>query len=431
MENNLNLPEFKDIVEDLQDLEKSYISLNINQKQSNFEYKLLKKAKEKGLSTEELRKIFQEYYTEKRLFKNIDNWLEQTSVFSLLQRLSAIIGVSTLILGAITFLPTQQEQKRNQIKSNNIEKERAHYEAWNIINSNQVKSGSGRITALQNLANDRVSLSGLEVPKAFLFDIDLGGAELYRANFQEADLYRADFSSKPKQSNPKQCDLWILSIFADCKSRDELESRKTELERANFKGAILYEAKFNNTSLVDINNSDFDEGQNIQNPHVDIYRADFSPVYLIEESQIENIIETECFMNKPVIQCTRATNAEFIGANLKHADFTKASLKGANFSQADLECASFRGAIFNKEQDESKDLSEFIEPTNFTNANLKGADFRDLAISTKGDPKRGVLPEQIKQAKNWKQAQYSNNFLTELGLSKQNHQPHDCKVFQK
>ncbi|MEL7409365.1 MAG: pentapeptide repeat-containing protein, partial [Cyanobacteria bacterium J06558_2] len=135
--------------------------------------------------------------------------------------------------------------------------------------------------------------------------------------------------------------------------------------------------------------------------------------------------------NKPIIQCTRATNAEFIGANLRYADFTKASLKGADFSHADLECASFRGAIFNKEQQESKDLSESIKPTNFTDANLKGADLRDLAISTDGD-KRGILPEQIKKAKNWKQAQYSDAFLTdELGLSKEDHQPHNCETFQK
>ena len=106
-------------------------------------------------------------------------------------------------------------------------------------------------------------------------------------------------------------------------------------------------------------------------------------------------------------------------------------MKGANFSHADLECASFRGAIFNKEQDESKDLSESIKPTNFNHANLKGADLRDLAVSTEGDPKRGVLPEKIKEAKNWKQAQYSDTFLDELELSKQDHQPYDCNTFQK
>ncbi|MEL6440909.1 MAG: pentapeptide repeat-containing protein [Cyanobacteria bacterium J06621_8] len=433
MTHNSDLLKFEDIKKDLEELEKLYVSLKQNSGQNNFEYKLLEKAKKLGLTTEELRKIFQEFYTEKKLLKNIDNWLEQTSFFSLLQRLSTIVGVTTLILGAVTFLPTQQEQKRNQITSNNIERQRSHYEAWNIINSNQVRAGSGRTIALQNLAEDGVSLNGLEVPGAFLFDIDLGGAALYRANFQGADLYRADFSNKPEQNNPKQCNIWIIKIFADCKPKDKLKSRKTELERANFKGAILYEAKFNNTDFVnrENSNSNLEETQNSQNPNVDIYRADFSPLYLGEENKIKNIIETECFMNKPIIQCTRATNAEFIGANLRYADFTKASLKGADFSHADLECASFRGAIFNKEQQESKDLSESIKPTNFTDANLKGADLRDLAISTDGD-KRGILPEQIKKAKNWKQAQYSDAFLTdELGLSKEDHQPHNCETFQK
>jgi BTB/POZ domain-containing protein KCTD9 len=342
--------------------------------------------------------------------------------FEGLTNLSALITAITIVISAITFLPNQQKQERNQIQKNQIDTDRSHYEAWNIINNNKVQASSGRITALQNLAKDRVSLNGLEVPGAFLFNIYLGGAELYRANFQGADLYRSDFSSKPQQNNPKQCSWLILNKFADCKSKEELQPRQTELERANFRGTTLYEAKFNA--------ADSSQEKN-ENLGVDLYRADFSAFYLEEKNKMQNILQIECFMNEPIIKCTRAINTEFIGTNLKQADFTKASLKGANFSNANLECASFRGAIFNKEQEKSKDLTEPIKPTKFTNANLKGTDLRDLATPTKGDQNRGISPEQIKEAKNWETAKYSEPFLTELGLSKQNYKPYNCETFQK
>lgn len=438
---------WNDLQKDIEELDRFYTSVN---PEENFEIKLIEKAKKHQLEIEQLRKIFNEYYNEKRKLNNLDKWLEKTPYLSLIQRLSTVIGVITLLLSAITFIPTQQEQKRISIQKNKIDTDRSHYEAWSIINNNnKVQASSGRVTALQNLIKDRIPLDGLEVPGAFLFNVDFRGAKLYRANFQGADLYRSDFSSKPQQSNPKQCNWWILDIFADCKPEEELQKRKTELERANFRGATLYEAKFNDSDSID-------KKQN-EEPDVDIYRADFSSFYLTEKKEgkqrqeedqkycedkypndsnakneclVQKLLETECFLNKPVIQCTRAVNTEFIGANLKYADFTKASAKGANFSHADLECASFRGAIFNKEQDQSKDLRDPIKPTNFTKANLKGADFRDLAISTKGDPKRGILPEQIKKATDWKQAKYSEAFKKELGLSKQD-EPHDCEVFQK
>jgi uncharacterized protein YjbI with pentapeptide repeats len=374
-------------------------------------------------------------------------------LFEGLKNLSALITAITIVISAITFLPNQQKQERNQIQKNQIDTDRSHYEAWNVINNNKVQASSSRITALQNLAKDRVSLNGLEVPGAFLFSIDLGGADLYRANFQGSDLYLADFSSKPKQNNPFiRCSIFGFTQFFDCKSEQELQERRTELERVDFKGAILYEVKFNDKDPQD---------KESKEPDVDLFRADFRPLYLTKnpekkalyeqdkqecstkysndnkdrdrtECLTEKLIEKECDANDPIIQCTRAVNAEFIGANLKYADFTKANLKGANFTDANLECASFRGAIFNSVETEDPNITnKIVKPTDFTNANLKGADLRDLATPTKGDPIRDISPEQIKKAKNWEQAKYSDSFLEKLGLSKQNHKPFDCKSYQK
>jgi hypothetical protein len=150
---------------DLEELERLYINLKQGKDQSSFEYELIAKAKESDIDVEQYRKIFKEYYTDKRLLKNLDNWLEETSFFSLIQRFTTLIGVVTLVVSAITFLPTQQGQKRTELARKKIEQDRANYEAWGIINGNRVDSNgnliqasSGRITALQNLNRNRVSL---------------------------------------------------------------------------------------------------------------------------------------------------------------------------------------------------------------------------------------------------------------------------------
>jgi uncharacterized protein YjbI with pentapeptide repeats len=419
------------IKKSLENLEKIYINLRPGKDQASFEYELITKAKENNLEPEQYRKIFKEFYTEKRILKNLDNWIEETSFFSLVQRLTTLIGVVTLVIGAITFLPTQQAQRRTDLGRNKIEQDRANYEAWGIINGNRVdndgkliQASSGRITALQNLNKNRVPLQGLEVPKAFLLGIDLGGADLYRANFQGADLYRANFSSKPARTNPWTCSWAGWTQLMECKSEEDLQEWRTELERVNFRGTILHGARFNDQNLADDKNSE---------PSVDLFRADFSPYYKknIPPEKTSDLLAIECFSKEPIIQCARAVNAEFVGANLKSADFTKANLKGASFKKANLECVSFRGAIFNSIKDEDPNLPEGVKPTNFEKANLRGADFRDLAFPTPGDKIRGLSTEQIKKGDNWQEALYSPELLKELGLSSPSYKPFSCPVYDQ
>lgn len=422
------------IKEDLEELEKLYINLKQGKNQASFEYELITKAKESDIDVEQYRKIFKEYYTDKRLLKNFDNWLEETSFFSLLQRFTTLIGVITLVISAITFLPTQQVQRRTELARKTIEQDRANYEAWGIINGNRVDSNgnliqasSGRIIALQNLNKNRVPLQGLEIPEAFLLGIDLGGADLYRANFQGADLYRASFSSRPAKTNPWICSWAAWTQLIDCQSKEDLQGWNTDLERVNLRGSILYGTKFNSHETSRGSNSE---------PNVDLFRADFSPFYRGKGNEDRPFNKTsdmaiECFSEKPVIQCTRAVNAEFIGSNLKSADFTKANLKGANFKDANLECVSFRGAIFNSVNDKDPNLSEGVYTTKFEGANIRGADLRDLAVPTSGDKIRGLSGEQIKKAKNWQEALYSPALLKELGLSGQSHKPFICPVFDQ
>jgi uncharacterized protein YjbI with pentapeptide repeats len=419
-----SVPQWEKLKGDLDVLDQLYTS---GEQQDNFEYELISISKKNHLDSEELRRIFNEYHIERRKLKRLNDWFDKTSFFSLLQRFSTIIGVLTLVLSAITFLPTQQQQRKTETERKNIEKDRSHYEAWAIINNNRVdikgnliKASSGRTTALQNLNRDRVSLQSIELPESFLLGIDLSGADLYRSDFRGADLYRANFSSLPMQVNPNACGLWEWTKLVDCKSQEEIKERRTDLQRANFSGAILYGVNFNAPKS---NNSEINKKLG-----VNLFRADFRPFYIrkfrsnedkISQQCIKNATSTECLLTiecsmvrNPIIQCVRAVNATFIGANLKAVDFTKADLKGSNFEDSDLECATFRGAIFNQvKRIDSIDLPEGISPTNFKAANIRGVDFRDVI---------DLSPSQVKQAVNWQEAIYSPSFAANLGLSPQN-----------
>lgn len=438
--------------QDLKELDRLYMSSN---QEDNFEFNIAIKAKKNNLEPEQLRKIFHEYYNEKRKLYYLDLWLGKTPFFSLVQRFSTIIGVITLLISAITFLPSQQQQKRISIEAKNIEENRSHYEAWSIINNNRadktgniIKTSSGRISALENLNQDKIALSGLEVPETLLIRIRLPGADLYRANFKGTDLYRATFNSIPKRSNPNTCLLLGWTQLINCKNQDELKARRTDLQRANFRGAILYGTTFNapnqkpDKTEEDLSNASNQKSDKTEEDlSVNLLRADFRPLILIEknfekekescrkntniryEQCLENkiipkLLNIECTMlRNPILQCARVINTEFFGANLKSVDFTKADIKGARFDNSNLECAIFRGATFNKKEiNTSIDLPEGIPIPSFKNANIKGADFRDA---------NGITKNQMKEAKNWELAKYSPDIKEKFGLLK-DHKFSEC-----
>ncbi len=85
--------------------------------------------------------------------------------------------------------------------------------------------------------------------------------------------------------------------------------------------------------------------------------------------------------------------AQFWNANLQEAVLAKAECVGTNFKLADLSCADLSHA----------DVTEAI----FVDANLQGADLQG-AINLRLD--------QVKCAKNWKQARYGEDFHKELSL---------------
>ena len=95
--------------------------------------------------------------------------------------------------------------------------------------------------------------------------------------------------------------------------------------------------------------------------------------------------------------------ADLREANLRGVNLREANLQGAYMIKADLQEANLVGA-------------NLQEATPY-GANFQGADLRDANLQgTKLFTTRGLTARQVKAAKNWELAFYSDDFLKELGL---------------
>jgi hypothetical protein len=160
--------------------------------------------------------------------------------------LDIIESISILVAVFIYFKEAPERQKRS------------HYEAWQVVDAAHGKKNSyARIQALQDLNEDEISLSGLELPHANLQGIrlrraDLLGADLKSTNFLEADLYRAELrstflqKSNLQRANLKGADLRGANL-------EDANLLGADLQGANLKGANLRRAKLRAVNLRDTN----------------------------------------------------------------------------------------------------------------------------------------------------------------------------------
>ncbi|HEX4122381.1 MAG TPA: pentapeptide repeat-containing protein, partial [Verrucomicrobiae bacterium] len=130
-----------------------------------------------------------------------------------------------------------------------------HYQAWQVINTAEGKGGSGgRIDALQELNDDRVSLIGVNVAGAYLEGVRLSRAEARRANFSAADMRKAIF----KEANLDGATLdWANLRNADLRGCDLASANLTDadLVGANLAGANLLDVSL---ERADLSNADLD-----------------------------------------------------------------------------------------------------------------------------------------------------------------------------
>ncbi len=85
-------------------------------------------------------------------------------------------------------------------------------------------------------------------------------------------------------------------------------------------------------------------------------------------------------------------------ANLWRANLREADLSGANLREADLQGTNLQGAK--------------LYEANLQEANLNGANLREADLSGA----KGLIASEVKKARNWKLAFYSEDFLKKLRL---------------
>ena len=108
----------------------------------------------------------------------------------------------------------------------------------------------------------------------------------------------------------------------------------------------------------------------------------------------------EADLRYAVVRLAFLAKADLVNANLQGANLSGANLQGASLFRAKLQEANFGGAN--------------LREADLLIANLQGADFRSFMPGIRET--RGLKPDQVKRARNWKLAYYEDHFLPELGL---------------
>ena len=102
-----------------------------------------------------------------------------------------------------------------------------------------------------------------------------------------------------------------------------------------------------------------------------------------------------------------------VKANLQGANLREANLRGVNRREANLQGAYMIKADLQEANLVGANLQEALP----LGANFQGAVLRDANLQgTKLVTTRGLTARQVKSAKNWELAFYSDDFLKELGL---------------
>ena len=124
-----------------------------------------------------------------------------------------------------------------------------HFQAWQVINTAQGKGGSGgRVEALEELLEDKVSLIAVDVSDAVLLGVRLDKARLDRSNFHGVDARGASF----QKSKMEFSDFTSANVRGGNFSRADLKNadlRDADLMGANFTEADLGETDFSGADL--------------------------------------------------------------------------------------------------------------------------------------------------------------------------------------
>jgi uncharacterized protein YjbI with pentapeptide repeats len=257
--------------------------------------------------------------------EQLANLLERWAFLDILGHVGRL-GILLSIVTSAYFYVTESNERKvlQELMRAEYERQQAvdqkkikHYQAWQIINTASGKpGGGGRISALQDLNQDAISLGGIDISNAYLPGLDLEGADLTRANMAAAFLVQANLA----KANLRSAAL----VKADLTDANLV---KAELGYAN-----LAEAYIRGTDLTDANLFNVDLTRAV------LYRANF------EKAHIEDANLAEANLSLANLVDADLKKANLIRASLFGADLTRASFEETNLSGVDLRGANLTEA---------------------------------------------------------------------------------------
>ena len=236
------------------------------------------------------------------------------------------------------------------------------------------------------------NLSGTNLSGANLSNVNLSNANLSDTNLSGANLNGANLAGVIINSKTKLDAKWhrvwaIINQQASGKTLRGANLSDANLRNANLKDADLGNAKLRNSNLEDAKLG----GANLSN--ADLSNANLSGAFLYN---------------------AKLSNAKLISASLESVKLSSADLSDADFRNASIRYADFSDAKLNDADLRNTELFG----TRFNNADLNGTKFKsaDLGYATDFTGAKNLTVEQVKSAKNWKEAKYDKEFRAKLGL---------------
>ncbi len=191
-------------------------------------------------------------------------WLSRWAFISILGYLGRLV----IVLALVSWIVEIPERKQAQ----EIQRKGKIYQAWQVINTAQGKTGSGgRHEALRDLIDEGESLAHVDLSQANLSGADLSGADLARANLSGAKLFGVDltgailFETNFSGASLGEANLSKIEFFMT-------DFSGASLNGADLSGADLSLANFSGASLAWANLSEAEFGGDLSG--ADLSRAD-------------------------------------------------------------------------------------------------------------------------------------------------------------
>jgi len=269
----------------------------------------------------------------KAVISGLARRMRDSDLLEILGYIGRVIALAAFIITAWQFT----QQRRDSVKTR-------HYQAWQVIHAASGQQVSGaRISALEDLVGDRVSLADINISQTRLRNIRLPNVDFSHANLFKADLCEATLSG---------ANLFRANLAG------------ANLSSANVSSAYLYWADLPLAFLGDTNL----HGANLHD-------ADLTGA-ILSKCDLSVADLTLADLSKAVFYYTNLRDANLAHANLKDIrDWNTACWEGANLYEVRdapddfLAFARTRGAHFtpteegmrlarSKEQQEQKRLLE-------------------------------------------------------------------------